>query len=150
MSKVPRITSLQFLCNISRNRWRTNTIFCMQIIIRLSYKSILLISVDMARHAEITQNICDIPKFCIWVKVMPTTFFCSQYGIHTKRFRHCINCLCDISLLVLFQVTVGPYKLTFFILKWLRPNISLVFWTLPKFLRRYLGGLSSNFKIEFK
>ena len=41
----------------------------------------------------------------------PLTLFLSQYGIHTKPFLHLINCLCNISLLFLFQVTVGLYKL---------------------------------------
>ena len=40
--------------------------------------------------------------------------FMGQYGIHIKSFIHLINCLYNISLLLLFQVTVGPYNFFFF------------------------------------
>ena len=40
----------------------------------------------------------------------PFTLFLSQFRIHTKLFLHLIICLCNISLLLLFQVTVGPCK----------------------------------------
>ena len=41
------------------------------------------------------------------------SLFFSQYGIHTKPFLRLFNCLCNIRSL-LFQVTVGPRKLTCF------------------------------------
>ena len=41
----------------------------------------------------------------------PRTVFLSQYGSHTKPFLPVINCLCNINLLLLFQVTVVPCKL---------------------------------------
>ena len=34
MSKLPKITSLLFLCNILRKKWMVKLIFCMQIIVR--------------------------------------------------------------------------------------------------------------------
>ena len=45
----------------------------------------------------------------------PLTLFLSQYEIHTNPFLHLINCLCNISSLLLFQVTVGPYKILVFV-----------------------------------
>ena len=46
--------------------------------------------------------------------LLPLAFFLSQYGVHVKLFLHLINCLCNISLLLLFEVTVvGPCKLSF-------------------------------------
>ena len=44
----------------------------------------------------------------------PLNLFLSQYGIHTKPFFHLINCLCNISLLLLFQVTVDACNLACF------------------------------------
>ena len=43
--------------------------------------------------------------------VPPSTLLLSQCGIHIKLFLHLINCLCNLSSLLLFQVTVGLYKL---------------------------------------
>ena len=44
----------------------------------------------------------------------PLNPFLSQYGIHTKPFLHLINCLCNISLLLLFHVKVDACKLACF------------------------------------
>ena len=43
----------------------------------------------------------------------PLTLFFSQYETHGKLFPHLIDCLCNTSLLLLFQVTVDPCKLAF-------------------------------------
>ena len=73
-------------------------IFCMQITIKLSYQLIQLILLGVAKHAQITQNLVNDPSF-------------SQYGISYKCFLHWINSLCNINSLLLFQVTVDPWKL---------------------------------------
>ena len=56
MPKVPKITSLQYLSNISRKRPGINLIFCMKIKIKVFYKLISPFLVAIARHAQNTQN----------------------------------------------------------------------------------------------
>ena len=56
MSKVPKITSLQYICNIFWKNGRMKLIFCMQISSKLSYKLILSILLGMAIHAKSSQN----------------------------------------------------------------------------------------------
>ena len=56
MPKVPKIASLQYLCNMSKKKGGMKLTFCMVINIKLSYKLILLILVGKARTAQITKN----------------------------------------------------------------------------------------------
>ena len=56
MPKLPKITSLQYLYNISRKTWRIKLIFCLQLNIKGFFKLILSFLVRVARHAYITQN----------------------------------------------------------------------------------------------
>ena len=57
MTKVPKITSLQFICDISRKTWRTKSIFCLQINIKYFLKLIPSFWACVTRHAQFTQNI---------------------------------------------------------------------------------------------
>ena len=43
--------------------------------------------------------------------LLPLTLFHSQYGIHPKTFLHLINCLCNVSSLLLSQAMIGTIKL---------------------------------------
>ena len=71
----------------------------------------------------------------------PLPHFFSQYGIHTKPCFHRINCLCNISSLLLFQVTVGPCKLAcFFCCKYLLISSNL-------FSRRFFKFTRTSFLI---
>ena len=54
--KVPKITSQQYLGNISRKTRRMKLIFCLQINIKNFFKLILSFQVCVARHSLITQN----------------------------------------------------------------------------------------------
>ena len=56
MPKVPKITSLQYLCNISRKRRGINIIFCMKIHIKVFYKRVVSFLLVLARHVQSTQN----------------------------------------------------------------------------------------------
>ena len=62
--KVPKTTSLQYICNISRKTGKMKSIFCLQINIRDFFKLILSFQVCVARHVQITQNnkfaICNV------------------------------------------------------------------------------------------
>ena len=72
----------------------------------------------------------------------PLPHFFSQYGIHTKPCFHRINCLCNISSLLLFQVTVGPCKLAcFFCCKYLLISSNL-------FSRRFFKFTRTSFLIR--
>ena len=134
-AKVLKITSMQCLCNISRKNWVMKLMFCMMINMKVFYELILFL-MGLARYAQITrvnlQYFCEIlrkkpgMKWGInctgWFKcyfIIHPVFshhwpFMGQYGIHIKSFIHLINCLYNISLLLLFQVTVGPYNFFFF------------------------------------
>ena len=92
----------------------------------------------LTRHAQITrvnlQYLCDIVRKKLGMKqglnctgwfstitvyftfnaLPPLTLFLSQYGIYTKPFLRLINYVSGISLLLLFQFMVGPYKLACF------------------------------------
>ena len=56
MPKVPKITSLPYLCNISRKGSKINDFFCMKINIKVFYKLVVLFLLVIARHAQSTQN----------------------------------------------------------------------------------------------
>ena len=56
MPKVPKITSLQYLCNISRKRRGINIIFCMKRHIKVLYKRVVSFLLVLARHVQSTQN----------------------------------------------------------------------------------------------
>ena len=56
MPKVPEITSLQYLCNISRKRRGINIIFCMKIHVKVFYKRVVSFLLVLARHVQSTQN----------------------------------------------------------------------------------------------
>ena len=56
MPKVPKITILQYLCNISRKNWGITVFFCMEINIKVFYSLILQFLVVIARYAQSTQN----------------------------------------------------------------------------------------------
>ena len=56
MPKLPKITSLLFLCNILRKKWEIKLIFCMQISIKVSYKLILWFLMGMVKHSQSSQN----------------------------------------------------------------------------------------------
>ena len=111
--------------------------FCMLINMKVFYKLIVLFLMGWSRHPQSTrvnaQYLCDILRkksgmklgtylhwliqilllqFSIHPLLPPLTPF--QYGIHTKPSLHLINCFCKISLLLLFQVAVGPCKLACF------------------------------------
>ena len=52
-----------------------------------------------------------ITVYCTSNVIPPVNLFLSQYEIQKRLLLHLINCLYNISLLLLFQVTVGLYKL---------------------------------------
>ena len=54
--KVPKITGLQYLCNISKKAGRMKLGFCLQINIKDFFKLLLSFQVCVARHAQITKN----------------------------------------------------------------------------------------------
>ena len=56
MPKLPKITSLLFLCNILRKKWEIKLIFCMQIRMKVSYKLILWFLMGMVKHSQSSQN----------------------------------------------------------------------------------------------
>ena len=56
MTKVPKITSLQYLSNISSKTWRMKLSFCLQSNIEGFFKFILSFYVRVARCAYITHN----------------------------------------------------------------------------------------------
>ena len=134
MPKVLKITSLQYFCNISNKRWGINMIFWMKINIKVFYKLTALFLLVVARYVQSAQNSKsvislrylkkershEVDFFCMLINiklsnVLPLlNLFLSQYGIHTKSFLHLINCLYNISSLLLFQVTVEPCKLACF------------------------------------
>ena len=57
MPNVPRITSLQYFCNVPRKKEGANLIFCMHINIKFSHKLKLSILSCMASHFQTTQKI---------------------------------------------------------------------------------------------
>ena len=102
---------------------------------KVVHKLILLFLIGLARQAQSTraslQCLCDKEKeirnetalagsntaltiYYTFNVFPPLNLFLSQYGIHTKPFLNLINYLCNISLLLLFQVTVAPCKLACF------------------------------------
>ena len=64
--KVPKITSLQYPCNISRKSWGINMIFCIKIRIKVFYKLIVSSLLFRAIHAQSTQKI----KFVIFLQYL--------------------------------------------------------------------------------
>ena len=56
MPIVQKITSLQYLRNISRKMSRMKLIFCLQINVKGFFKLILSLLVCVTRHPQITQN----------------------------------------------------------------------------------------------
>ena len=52
----PKITSLQYLCNIFRKRWVINITFCVKIKIKVFYRLVLSFLLIIAGHAQSTQN----------------------------------------------------------------------------------------------
>ena len=56
MPKVPKITSLKYLSDISRKAWRMKLIFYLQLNTESFFKLILSFYVRVARHTCITQN----------------------------------------------------------------------------------------------
>ena len=58
MPKVPKIKSLQYLCNsnISKKKWGINMIFCMKINRKVLYKLRISFLLVIARYAQSTQN----------------------------------------------------------------------------------------------
>ena len=54
--KVTKLTSFQYLCDISRKKGGMKLIFCMQINIKLSYKLILSILMGLTCHAQSIQS----------------------------------------------------------------------------------------------
>ena len=57
MPKIPKIASLWYLCNISEKKGEKDEVdFLHADNIKRSYNLRLLILVDMAKHAQITQN----------------------------------------------------------------------------------------------
>ena len=56
MPKLPSITSLLFLCNTLRKKWVIKLIFCMQISMKVSYKSIAWFLMVMVKHSHGSQN----------------------------------------------------------------------------------------------
>ena len=54
MPKVLKITSIQCLCNISKNNWVMKLLFSMLIDLKVSYKWIVLFLMGLAMHAQIT------------------------------------------------------------------------------------------------
>ena len=107
---------------------------------KIFYKLMLLFLIDLAWHSQSTPGKFTISLWHLkkevrnevrdltaWVdsnttltiyytsNVLPLlTLFLSQYEIHTKLSLYLIRCSCNISLLLLFQVTVDPCKLTYF------------------------------------
>ena len=53
---MPKVPKIDFLQDLLQKKGGMKLIFCIQINIKLSYKLILLILVDMTRPAQITQN----------------------------------------------------------------------------------------------
>ena len=56
MPKVPKITSLQYLCIFSRKRWGINVVFCPKINSSVFYKLVVSFLLVTARQAQSTQN----------------------------------------------------------------------------------------------
>ena len=111
--KVLKITSKQYLCNISRKNWIMKLMFCMLINMKVFYKLILLFLIVLARHAHnigyfaSLQYLCAILRKNLWMKLRTTgagvsntacmiyytskvllllNLFSSQYGIHIELF----------------------------------------------------------------
>ena len=60
MSKLPKIASLLFLCNILRKKWVTKLIFWTQISMRISYKVILWFWRGWSRICKVLKIVCNI------------------------------------------------------------------------------------------
>ena len=56
MPKVPNVTSLRYVFNISRKSWGINTTFCMKINNKVFYLLVVLFLLVIARHAQSTKN----------------------------------------------------------------------------------------------
>ena len=56
MPKLPKITSLLFLCNILRKKWVMKSIFCMQMSKKVSCKLILWFLMGMMKNSQSSQN----------------------------------------------------------------------------------------------
>ena len=133
MPKVLKITSVQYLCNIWRkNRVIIKLMFCM--LINMKVDSIIfnwasqvcpkyLGKSDMSLwhlNNEVRNEIKDLTaladsnttlKISSTSNVLaPLNFFSTQYGINITPFLHLINCFCNISSLLLFQMTAYRYS----------------------------------------
>ena len=132
-SKVLKIRRMQYLCNISRKNWVIKLMFCLLINMKVFYKFILhAVGQACPKYSgkfemslwhlkkEVRNEVryltvlagsnTTLTTYYTSNVLSPLTFFLSQHGTHTKSFLHLINCLCNISLLLLFQVTAGPCK----------------------------------------
>ena len=79
MSKLAKITSLLFLCNILRKKWVMKLIFCMQRSAKVSYKLILWFMVKHSKFPKIASLQClhNISKKKLEMKLI----FCMQMKI---------------------------------------------------------------------
>ena len=62
MPKVPKMTSLQYLCNIVRKGGVINVIFYMKVNINVFYKLIVSFLLVMTSHAQSLWYLCNISK----------------------------------------------------------------------------------------
>ena len=56
MPKLLKITSLIFLCNNLRKKWGIKMVFCMQLIMNVSYKLMLWFLMRMVKHSQSSQS----------------------------------------------------------------------------------------------
>lgn len=66
---------------------------------------------EIRNLTELAGSITTLTIYWISSVLPPQNLFLSQYGIHFKPFLHLINRWCNISLLVFFQVMIGPCNL---------------------------------------
>ena len=100
MQKILKITSMQCLCNIARTNWVMKLMFCMLISMKVFYKLIVFFF-SRFDHACLKCLGTFAISFCHLKKEVR----------NEVAFLHLINCLCNVSSLLLFQVTVDPCKL---------------------------------------
>ena len=69
MPKILKITSMQYLCNISKKNWGMQLMFCMTINKKVFYRLILLFLIGLVRHVQSNQASLQC-LFDIWRKML--------------------------------------------------------------------------------
>ena len=91
MLKLPKITSLLFLCNIIRKKWVMKLIFYIQISLKISYKFILWFLKGTVKHSQSFQN----NDFAMSLQYLKKRIWDEVFFLHEDKHQSFIQVECN-------------------------------------------------------